>query len=138
MATRPLSIFKEGVLETYFIDTYRANKMQVAPTISSPSILTMEMGDKNLEGLIAGVGRGILVTGFNGGNCNSTSGDFSYGIEGFFIENGKLARPISEMNVTGNMLQLWNHLVEAGNDPRLTSSWQIPSLLFEGIDFSGL
>lgn len=138
VATRPLSIFKEGVLETYFIDTYRANKMQVAPTISSPSILTMEMGNKNLEGLIAGVGRGILVTGFNGGNCNSTSGDFSYGIEGFFIENGKLARPISEMNVTGNMLQLWNHLVEAGNDPRLTSSWQIPSLLFEGIDFSGL
>ena len=42
----------------------------------------METGDKNLDGLIAGVEKGILVTGFNGGNNNSSTGDFSYGIEG--------------------------------------------------------
>ena len=130
--------FDKGELKTYFIDTYRANKMNVAPTISSASILTMDMGNKDLEGLIASVNRGILVTGFNGGNCNSTSGDFSYGVEGFLIENGKLVQPISEMNVTGNMVKLWNQLVEVGNDPRLSSSWRIPSLCFSDIDFSGL
>jgi len=138
VATHPMTIFDKGELKTYFIDTYRANKMNISPTISSASVLTMEMSDKNLDALIADMDKGILVTGFNGGNCNSTSGDFSYGVEGFLIEGGKLTQPISEMNVTGNMIKLWNQLIEVGNDPRLSSSWQIPSLCFEGIDFSGL
>ena len=64
-------------------------------TIASPSILTMQMGNKDTDGLIASVDRGILVTGFNGGNSNSTTGDFSYGVEGFLIEKGKLTQPIS-------------------------------------------
>ena len=112
--------------------------MNVEVTISSPSLLVMKTGSKDLDGLTAGVSNGILVTGFNGGNCNSSTGDFSYGIEGFLIENGKLTVPVSEMNITGNMLSLWNSLVETGNDPRLSSSWRIPSLVFDGVDFSGL
>ncbi|MEG2066015.1 MAG: TldD/PmbA family protein [Tannerellaceae bacterium] len=138
IATKRMPVFENGVLKTYYIDTYSANKMNVAPTISSPSILTMTMGNKNTDGLIAGVDKGILITGFNGGNCNSTTGDFSYGVEGFLIENGKLTTPISEMNVTGNMITLWSNLAEVGNDPRLSSSWRIPSLLFSDVDFSGL
>ncbi len=138
VATKHQPIFENGVLKTYFIDTYRANKMNVAPTISSPSIMTMNLGDKDVEGLISDVNKGIFVTGFNGGNCNSSTGDFSYGIEGFLIENGKLTKPVSEMNVTGNMITLWSNLAAIGNDPRTSSSWRIPSLAFEGVDFSGL
>ena len=62
----------------------------------------------------------------------------SYGIEGFLIEDGKLTQPVNEMNVTGNMVTLWNSLVAVGNDPQPNRSWQIPSLVFEGVDFSGL
>lgn len=131
-------VFENGVLKTYYIDTYSGNKMQVTPTISSPSILTMPGGTKDLQQLIAGVKKGILITGFNGGNSNSTTGDFSYGIEGFLIENGVLTQPVSEMNVTGNMLTLWNNLAEVGNDPRLSNSWRIPSLVFDEVNFSGL
>lgn len=138
VATERRPVFENGVLKTYFIDTYNARKMGVSPTINSPSILVMQTGLKDLDGLVAGVDHGILVTGFNGGNCNSSTGDFSYGIEGFLIENGKLTQPVSEMNVTGNMLTLWSSLSETGNDPRLSSSWRIPSLVFEGVDFSGL
>lgn len=112
--------------------------MNMPPTISSPSVLVMKPGNKNLEQLIAAVDHGILVTAYNGGNCNSTTGDFSYGVEGFLIEKGKLTQPISEMNVTGNMITLWASLTEIGNDPRLTSSWRIPSLVFDQVDFSGL
>lgn len=138
VATERRSVFENGILKTYFIDTYNSKKMGVDPTISSPSLLVLQPGDKGLDALIADVQKGILVTGFNGGNCNSTSGDFSYGIEGFLIENGKLTQPISEMNVTGNMITLWSSLTAIGNDPRMTSSWRIPSLVFEGVDFSGL
>ncbi|GHT29845.1 modulator protein [Bacteroidia bacterium] len=138
IATKRMPIFENGVLQTYFIDTYYANKLGVKSTISSPSILTLQQGNKDVDGLVASVAKGILVTGFNGGNCNSSTGDFSYGVEGFLIENGKLTQPISEMNATGNMLTLWSHLAEVGNDPRKSSSYKIPSLLFEGVDFSGL
>lgn len=138
VATEPRPIFESGVLKTYFIDTYNSRKMGVEPTVDSPSLLVLKPGNKDLNGLVADVRKGILVTGFNGGNCNSSSGDFSYGIEGFLIENGKPTRPISEMNVTGNMITLWASLSAVGNDPRLSSSWRIPSLVFEDVDFSGL
>lgn len=138
VATQPRSIFDRGVLKSYFIDTYNAGKMGVEPTIGAPSLLTMELGKKDELGLIASVNKGIFVTGFNGGNCNGTTGDFSYGIEGFLIEKGKLGQAVSEMNITGNMIDLWTSLAEVGNDPRLTSSWRIPTLVFEGVSFSGL
>lgn len=138
VATERRPIFENGILKTYFIDTYYAKKMDTEPTISNPSILTMQSGNKNMDELVAGLDKGILITGFNGGNSNSTTGDFSYGIEGFLIEKGKLTQPVSEMNITGNMLSLWSNLQEVGNDPRLSSSWRIPSLVFAGVDFSGL
>lgn len=138
VATRPMTVIDKGVLKTYYIDTYAANKMKVAPTIASASVLTMPGGVRNCEELIAELDKGVLITGFNGGNCNSTTGDFSYGIEGFLIENGKTTQPINEMNVTGNMKTLWSHLAEVGSDPKTTSSYRIPSLLFENVSLSGL
>ncbi|MDR1380558.1 MAG: TldD/PmbA family protein, partial [Tannerella sp.] len=132
IATRRMNVFDAGTLCTYYVDTYYANKLNTPQTAGSPSILTMPPGTKNLEGLVASVDKGVLVTGFNGGNCNPTTGDFSYGIEGFLIENGKTTQPLNEMNITGNMTALWNSLEETGNDARTTSSWRIPSLLFDG------
>ena len=138
IATKKRNIFEAGVLNLYFIDTYNANKLEMPQTISSPSLLTMPGSSKNADALVATLDKGILVTGFNGGNCNPTTGDFSYGIEGFLIEKGKTTQPVSEMNITGNMITLWNNLVEIGNDARPSSSWRIPSLLFENVDFSGM
>jgi PmbA protein len=138
VATKKRFIIHKGVLETYLIDTYNALKMDIEPTISSISQLVVENGRRSMEELLASVEKGILVTGFNGGNSNSTTGDFSFGIEGFLIENGKRTQPVSEMNVTGNMLTLWQKLEEIGNDPRLNNAYQIPSLLFKEVDFSGL
>ena len=138
IATKKRNIFDKGVLDLYFIDTYNANKLNMPQTISSASILTMQGSKKNAEALAGTLDKGILVTGFNGGNCNATTGDFSYGIEGFLIEKGKITQPVSEMNITGNMLTLWSNLAEIGNDVRLSSSWRIPSLLFDNVDFSGM
>jgi PmbA protein len=138
VATRRRTVIENGVLQTYFIDTYNANRLKMPPTISGASILTFKQGDRDVNGLVAQLKKGILVTGFNGGNSNSTTGDFSFGIEGFLIENGKLVKPVSEMNITGNMITLWESLAEVGNDARLNSSWRMPSLLFDGVSFSGL
>jgi len=107
------------------------------PTIQSPSILTLQLGDKNFERILATIDKGIWVTGFNGGNSNATTGDFSFGIEGFLIEKGVAVKPVNEMNITGNLLTLWKNILEIGNDPRTISSYRIPSLLFDAVNFSG-
>lgn len=137
LASKKRVVFDKGVLGTYYIDTYYAKKLEKEPTTGDTSNLVFEHGDKDLEGLIKGMRKGIFVTGFNGGNTNGSTGDFSYGIDGFLVENGEIVKPVSEMNISGNMKSLWMSLVEVGNDPNLISSWQTPSLLFEGVDFSG-
>lgn len=138
IATSDSSIIEDGKLKTYFIDTYNSLKMNCTPTISSPSIICMELGDYNFEKLLQDINLGIWVTGFNGGNTNSTTGDFSFGIEGFLIEKGIATQPIGEMNITGNLLSLWKNIIAIGNDPRLKSSWKVPSIVFSDVNFSGL
>ena len=78
-------------------------------------------------------GSGILVTDFNGGNCNSATGDFSYGVSGFLFENGKITSPIDSMLITGNMTDLWSNLLAAGSDPVLGMSRQVPTLAFRDV-----
>lgn len=138
LATKKRSVFEKGVLKTYYIDTYYGKKLQMAPTSGSTTNLVFETGDKDLQGLIGTVKKGILVNGFNGGNSNGSTGDFSFGIEGFLIENGAITRPVSEMNITGNMKELWSNIGEIGNDINDSSSWLTPSIVFEGVDFSGI
>ncbi|MBP5795246.1 MAG: TldD/PmbA family protein, partial [Bacteroidales bacterium] len=81
-------------------------------------------------------GSGILVTGFHGGNSNSSTGDFSYGIEGFAFKDGTIIHPVREMLITGNFLTLWNNLTAAGEDARSCMSKLIPTLAFSNVDFS--
>ena len=81
-------------------------------------------------------GNGILVSGFNGGNCNPVTGDFSFGIEGFAFSKGRITHPVREMLITGNIIELWNNLLAAGTDARESARWQIPSLAFDGVSFS--
>jgi PmbA protein len=137
VATIKRNLIEKGVLKTYFIDTYNAAKLNMEPTVSSPSIVNLDLGTQSHEQILASIDRGIWVTGFNGGNSNGSTGDFSFGIEGFLIEKGKPTKPVNEMNITGNMLTLWNNIQEIGNDPRQNSSRKIPSLLFNDVNFSG-
>lgn len=81
-------------------------------------------------------GSGILVTDFNGGNCNSATGDFSYGVSGFLFENGKITSPIDSMLITGNMTDLWSNLLAAGSDPIPGMSRQVPTLAFRDVTFN--
>jgi PmbA protein len=84
------------------------------------------------------LGRGIFITGFLGGNSNSTTGDFSVGIIGTLFENGEMVQPVAEMNIADNHLKFWNKLSEVGNDPYKYSSWRMPSLVFTDVVVAGV
>jgi len=137
ISSKQMPIIKNGVLKNYYVDTYYGRKLNWQPTTGYASNLTFDLGDKNLTQLIADVSQGFYVTSWLGGNADATTGDFSFGFRGHQIENGQLSQPVSEMNVTGNLLTLLNGLVAIGNDPNPYSSTQTPTLVFENVEFSG-
>ncbi len=137
ISAKTMPVFKDGVFENFYIDTYYAKKLKRKPTFGGSSNLIFTPGQKNLMELAADIKDGILVRGFIGGNTNGTTGDFSLGVYGTLIENGKLTDAVSELNISGNHKELWNHLVAVGNDPWIYSSKRVPSLVFDEIQFSG-
>ena len=130
-------VLEQGVLRSFFLDTYYASKLGREPTTGSSSNLVFTPGSRDLAGLREGMGRGILVTGFSGGNSNPATGDFSVGIRGLLVEDGRVARPVAEMNLAGNHLGFWKRLREVGSDPFVYSPVRAPSLRFEDVQFSG-
>ncbi len=130
-------IIDNGILKQYYIDSYYGKKLGMTPNSGSSSNLVFKLGKKGLDEMTKNIERGILVTNFIGGNSNPTTGDFSYGIMGLLIEKGNIVKPVNEMNITGNIVDLWEKLVEVGNDPYPYSSWKTPSVHFSDIHFSG-
>jgi PmbA protein len=131
-------IIEKGILKNYYIDNYYGRKLGMKLTSGSFSNVIFNTGTRSMDEIIGSLKKGVLITGFIGGNCNGTTGDFSYGIEGFFIQDGKIIHPVNEMNITGNMNQFWYSLAEVGNDINENSSIRIPSMMFENIDLSGI
>jgi PmbA protein len=126
------------MLKSYFIDTYYGLKLGMEPNSGSTTNIIMEYGARSPMEMIKDIKKGIFVTGFIGGNSNSTTGDFSFGITGKYIEDGEIIKSVHEMNISGNLTDLWNQLVEVGNDPYMYSSLRRPSLRFTDIQFSGI
>lgn len=137
IAAKAMPIFEEGVLRNYFVDTYYAKKLGTPVTTGGLSNLIWKLGARNRETLLTDLKEGILVTGFLGGNSNGTTGDFSLGVQGFRVRNGRLAEPVGEMNISGNHLEFWKKLAAVGNDPYPYSSLRTPTLVFEGVQFAG-
>jgi len=131
-------IIEDGILRNFYIDTYYGRKLKMNPTTGNTSNVIFKTGQLDMSAMLKDIKKGILVTGFNGGNCNGTTGDFSYGIEGFYVEKGKIVHPVNEMNITGNMNDFWFNLAEVGNDIMENESTRVPSLMFNNIDFSGI
>jgi PmbA protein len=137
IAAHRFPVFEKGVLRSYYLDTYYARKLGMAPTTRGASNLAWTLGTRGREALLADAREAILVTGFLGGNSNSTTGDFSLGVQGFRIRDGRVAEPIAEMNVSGNLLDVWKRLVAVGNDPYPYSTLRTPTLVFEKVQFAG-
>ncbi|MBK3518945.1 TldD/PmbA family protein [Carboxylicivirga marina] len=138
IAAHKRTMIEKGVLKEYYIDNYYGKKLGMKPNGGSNSNILFDYGSRDFDGIVKDVQNGIFVTSFNGGNSNSTTGDFSFGVSGFLVEGGKIVKAVNEMNISGNSKEFWKQLAEVGNDPYKYSSILSPTLLFEDIDFSGL
>ncbi len=138
VATREMPVIEKGIVKTYFLNTYIARKLDMEPTVEDATRIRVlpTGGCRSREDVLRKMGTGILVTGFNGGNSNPATGNFSYGIEGFTVEDGKIGHPVREMLITGNFLTLWGNLAAVADDARPCMSKLIPTLAFRDVDFS--
>lgn len=136
LVASPRTVIQNGVLQSYNIGVYYGRKLDMAPT-GGTSNWVVEPGTRTCAEMAAELDRAILVTGFLGGNSNSATGDFSFGIRGLLLEKGEVVQSLSEMNVSGNILDLLGSLVEVGSDVWTWSSVRTPTLRFEDVQFSG-
>ena len=137
ITAKAMPIVEDGRVRNVYVDTYYGRKAGMAPTTGRPSNLVVKPGAQNLDELLATVGDGVYVTSWLGGNADSTTGDFSLGLRGHMIEGGKIGRPVGEMNVTGNLRELFSQLELVGSDVYPYATTLSPSLVFGGVDFSG-
>ncbi len=138
ISAKRMPVVENGIVKNLYVDTYYGRKAGLTPTTGSASNRRVATGDKSLQELLSDVGDGVYVTSWLGGNADNTTGDFSLGIRGHMIENGSIGRPVGEMNVTGNLRDLFSRLEMTGNDVHPYSTTLSPSLVFADVDFSGV
>ena len=139
VATANHYIVKDGVVQEFFVNTYMANKLGVAPTIEDATrpVICKYGNEVSRQDIMDFCQDGILITDFCGGNSNPATGDFSYAIQGYRFKDGKILHPVREMLITGNIVDLWSHLLAAGDDARRCRAKLTPTLAFDQVDFSG-
>jgi PmbA protein len=136
--TKKRNLFSEGTLNDFFIDWYYSRKLEWVPTSGSVNNLIVPPGNRSVDAIIRDLPKCILITGFIGGNSNSTTGDFSVGIIGKYYNKGQFVQNVAEMNIADNHLSFWNKLKEVANDPWIYSQLRLPSLVFDGVVVAGI
>ena len=139
LPTRRTVLVREGMLESYLLDTYCARKLGMTSThhavrdgsgVSvSTSNLMLLPGTASPDELIGSVKNGLYVTELIGFGVNGVTGDYSRGAAGLWIENGALSYPVEEVTVAGNLLDMFAALEGIGNDLILRDRTVSPTLL---------
>ncbi len=106
-----------------------------APGVSATNV-HLEPGPLEPAALMADVGRGLYVTELIGQGVNSVTGDYSRGASGFIIADGKLAAPVAEITIAGNLIEMYRRLT-AANDLEHRRSVNVPTLRIEGMTVAG-
>ncbi len=137
----------KGILTSWVMDLRSARQLNLQSTASasrglasnpspSTSNLHMEAGTSSREEMIRALGKGLLITEFIGNANNAATGDYSRGASGFWIENGEIQFPVSEITVAGNLNQMFLNLTPA-SDLEFRGATNAPSCLVEGMTLAG-
>ena len=142
-----LAIVDDGVLTSWLLDSATARELGLTTTghahrgVSSPPSpgpynLHLEAGAVTPAELMSDIKQGFYVTDLIGSGVNSVTGDYSRGASGFWIENGKITYPVSEVTIAGHLLAMFKSLV-AANDLEFRYGVNAPTLRIEGLTLGG-
>lgn len=143
----PTVLVEDGVLQTWILDSRTARQLGLETTghagrgigsPPSPSVtnLYMEAGSVSRDDLIGGVKNGLYVTDLIGMGVSTVTGDYSRGASGFWIENGEITYPVSEVTIAGNLKNMFMNIT-AADDLEFRQGTDAPTVLVEGMTVAG-
>ncbi len=147
--TNSKPVVENGILKTYLYNTYSANKAGTKSTgnasrgsyTGTPGIgplnFYMQKGNTSKENIIKSVKNGLLILDFVGGGPNTLTGDFSAGIAGVWIKNGKLGQPVAKVTVAGKLLDMLTGIEAVGDDLLFEGGTNCPTIKIKEMTVSG-
>lgn len=137
--TQARDIISAGNLNTYLLTSYAARKLDMQTTGHAGGIHNWQVshGDNNLDQLCKQMGTGLLITEVMGQGVNIVTGDYSRGAAGFWVENGEVQYPVSEITIAGSLEHMLRNIVAIGNDVDPRHGIQTGSILLEQMSVAG-
>ncbi len=147
VGTKRLNVVEKGTLNSWILDlrsarqlglqtTGHASRGTSSPPSPSTTNLYLEPGSETPKELIADINEGIYITEMMGFGINGITGDYSRGASGFWIENGEISYPVSELTIAGNLIDMFSHL-RAANDLEFRYGTNAPTIRIEGMTVAG-
>ena len=148
VAPEKFTPIENGVLTSWFLDSATARQLDLqtngragrgtgGPPSPSPTNLYMAAGQRSVADILKDIGTGFYITDLIGMGVNGVTGDYSRGASGFWIENGEIAFPVSEMTIAGNLRDMFMNMT-AANDLDFRRGVNAPTLLIENMALAGL
>jgi len=132
-----------GQLQGYFLSTYSARKLGLRTTGHAGGSHNLRMTSRltapgdDLPTMLRRLGRGLFVTELMGQGVNYVTGDYSRGASGFWVENGEIVYPVSEVTIAGNLRQMFQDIIGIGTDQYTAGTKTIGSVLIAKMKLAG-
>jgi len=147
VVTTDRDIIIDGALQTYLLTSYSARKLGLTTTGHAGGIHNWLVRDKNIasrgskeadfDAMLKTLGTGLLVTELMGQGVNVVNGDYSRGAAGFWVENGEIAYPVSEITIAGKLQTMFKGIVAVGADFDRHGSISTGSILIDEVQVAG-
>ncbi|WP_313686215.1 metalloprotease PmbA [Pantoea sp.] len=137
--TQARDIIKNGVLQNWLMTSYSARKLGLQSTGHAGGIHNWRIAGQghSFDDLLKQMGRGLVVTELMGQGVSAITGDYSRGAAGYWVENGEIQYPVSEITIAGNLKDMWRNMVTIGNDIETRSNIQCGSVLLPEMKIAG-
>jgi PmbA protein len=139
VATTDRELVTGGVVLGYVLSTYSARKLGLRTTGNAGGThnLIVAGRGRDFDGMLALLDRGLLVTELMGQGVNGVTGDYSRGAAGFWVEGGRIAYPVHEVTVAGNLKDMFRGIVDVGSDVDARGGIRTGSVLVDRMTVAG-
>jgi len=131
---------EEGIVSSYLMGQYSANQMGLESTANAGGVSNCCVNsnfDGGITELTKSMDRGLIVTDLMGHGVNATTGDYSRGASGFWVENGEIKYPVSGITIAGNLKDMLKNIVSIASDVDFRSNLKVGSTLISEMTISG-
>jgi PmbA protein len=143
VTTRARKVVDAGKVQGYFLSTYSARKLVMRTTGNAGGAHNLVMTSRltrpgdDLDAMLQKLGTGLFVTELMGQGVNYVTGDYSRGASGFWVENGRIAFPVEEITIAGNMKDMLMGITAVGADIYCAGSKTLGSILVNRMKLAG-